>query len=295
MFQPGALWDSLTRATADALDTGALRSIPTDYEFVEDRGVRFLVRVVTNLARKRHAKVESGDSGGKQRNPFLPYDPEMYVADATETHVCLLNKFNVVEHHLLIVTREFEHQQSPLNHADFEALWRCMAEYDSLGFYNGGTISGASQPHKHLQLVPLPMAPDGPRIPIEPLLERAGRQDEVGEVDDLPFPHVFARLDLGRSVSPSDAAETTQSLYCSMMNRLGLHPDVPHADRIDRNYNLLVTRQWMLLVPRSRERFESISLNSLAFAGTLLVREESEMDALKKYGPMKALEHVTKA
>lgn len=294
MFQPGTLWDSLTRATADALESGALRSIPTEYEFVEDAGVRFLVRLVRNLARKRHAQVESG-GGGEQPNPFLPYDPEMFVANASETHVCLLNKFNVVDHHLLIVTREFEHQQSPLNHADFEALWRCMTEYDSLGFYNGGTISGASQQHKHLQLVPLPMASEGPRIPIEPLLETASSQDGIGQVEGLPFPHLFARFDPGLTVSLSDATEATLSLYCTMMKTLGLHPDAAHSDRIERNYNLLVTRQWMLLVPRSRERFESTSLNALAFAGALLVREEPEMDALKKHGPMKALEYVAKA
>ncbi len=295
MFQTGTLWDTLTRATVDALDSGALRSIPTEYEFVEDAGVRFLVRVVTNLARKRYAKVESGGGGGKRSNPFLPYDPEMYVADASETHVCLLNKFNVVDHHLLIVTREFEHQQSPLNRADFEALWRCMAEYDSLGFYNGGTISGASQPHKHLQLVPLPMAPEGPPIPIEPLLERASSQEDIGQADGLPFPHVLARLGPELSVSPSSAAEATLPLYRRMMRTLGLHPDAAQSDRIERNYNLLVTRQWMLLVPRSRERFESISLNALAFAGALLVREESEMDALKNHGPMKALKYVTES
>ncbi len=294
MFQTGTLWDSLTRATAKALESGALRSIPTEYEFVEDAGVRFLVRVVTNLARKRHARVESG-GGGKQPNPFLPYDPEMYIADASETHVCLLNKFNVVDHHLLIVTRDFEHQQSPLNRADFEALWRCMEEYDSLGFYNGGTISGASQPHKHLQLVPLPMAPEGPPIPIEPLLAAASSKDGIGQAAGLPFPHVFARIAPGLAGSPTDAAELTLSLYCEMMKAMGLHPDVAQADRIALNYNLLVTRQWMLLVPRSRERFESISLNALAFAGALLVREESEMDALKKHGPMKALEYVAKA
>jgi ATP adenylyltransferase len=217
----------------------------------------------------------------------------MYVTDASETHVCLLNKFSVVDHHLLIVTREFEHQQSPLDRADFESLWRCMAEFDSLGFYNGGEISGASQPHKHLQLVPLPMAPEGPRIPIEPLLDTASTQDGIGEAAGLPFPHVFARFASGLSGSLSDAAEMTLSLYCEMMRTLGLHPDVAQTDRIERNYNLLVTRQWMLLVPRGRERFESISLNALAFAGALLVRSESEMDALKKHGPMKALEYVT--
>jgi len=59
MFKHGTLWDKLTRTVVEALDAGALQPIPTDIEFVEDCGVRFLVRVVTNLARKQHAKVES--------------------------------------------------------------------------------------------------------------------------------------------------------------------------------------------------------------------------------------------
>ena len=35
---------------------------------------------------------------------------------------------------------------------------------------NSGTVAGASQPHKPLQYVPLPFSPEGPRVPIEPLL-----------------------------------------------------------------------------------------------------------------------------
>jgi len=295
MFEPGTLWDRLTRATVEAIDAGALQPIPTDFEFVEDCGVRFLVRVVTNLASKQHAKVESGGGDGGRPNPFLPHDPAMYVADASDTHICLLNKFNVVDHHLLIVTREFEHQQSPLNLADFEALWRCMAEYDSLGFYNGGTISGASQPHKHLQLVPLPMSPEGPRIPVEPLLVAADLRDSIGRIDGLPFPHALARFDPRSAVSLANAVETTHSLYCQMKNVIGLAPDGANNDRIASAYNLLVTREWMLLVPRVRERFESISLNALAFAGAFLVRTEREMESLKKHGPMRALEHVARA
>jgi ATP adenylyltransferase len=49
----------------------------------------------------------------------------------------------------------------------------------------------------------------------------------------------------------------------------------------------------MMLVPRLRESFGSISLNSLAFAGALLVRNQQEMDLLKADGPMTALRHVT--
>jgi len=292
VFERGTLWEKLTRTTEDALRSGALRPIPTDFEFVEDADLRFLVRVVTNLARKQHAKIESDSDSGKRANPFLPYDREMYVADASESHVCLLNKFNVLDHHLLIVTRRFEHQQSPLNLADFEALWTCMAEYDSLGFYNSGTIAGASQPHKHLQLIPLPMASTGARTPIEPLIESASYRGDVGQAGRLPFRHALARLAPDLSRSPSQATRTTHSLYRRMLNLVGIGADSRENNRLEGAYNLLLTRRWMLLVPRSRERFESISLNALAFAGALLVRDEHQMAALKQHGPMTALKHV---
>ena len=57
-------------------------------------------------------------------------------------------------------------------------------------------------------------------------------------------------------------------------------------------YCLLVTREWMLLVPRTREFFEGISVNALGFAGALLVRNQEQMKLLKKHGPMTALAHV---
>ena len=110
-----------------------------------------------------------------RKNPFLPYEPDLYVADVSPTHVCILNKYNVVDLHLLIITRAFEHQESRLRLPDFQALWRCLVEYDSLGFYNSGHLSGASQPHKHLQVVPLPLAGSGcaNRVPFEPMLRNA--------------------------------------------------------------------------------------------------------------------------
>lgn len=44
----------------------------------------------------------------------------------SRTHTLLLNKFNVVAHHLICVTREFEQQTEPLNAADLEATWTAM-------------------------------------------------------------------------------------------------------------------------------------------------------------------------
>lgn len=62
----------------------------------------------------------------KQRNPFLPYEEALWVRHLSRTHTLLLNKFNVVAHHLICVTREFEQQTEPLNAADLEATWTAM-------------------------------------------------------------------------------------------------------------------------------------------------------------------------
>lgn len=247
--------------------------------------MEFLVRAVDRLAEKEKAG-QTGAAAGAPADPFLPpYQPELYVADASSSHVCLLNKFQVIDHHLLIVTREFEPQESPLAIADFEALWRCMAEYDSLGFYNGGAIAGASQPHKHLQVIPLPLSPRGPAVPIDAALESfIGAVASCG-TSRLPFRHVVARLNEGLWQQPDEAARATLRLYQEALEAMRMDPYAADPGP----YNLLVTRRWMLLVPRSRESFESISLNALAFAGSLFVRDESQMARIEAQGPMAAL------
>lgn len=62
----------------------------------------------------------------EKNNPFLPYEEALWVRHLSPTHTLLLNKFNVVAHHLICVTREFEQQTQPLTAADLEATWTAM-------------------------------------------------------------------------------------------------------------------------------------------------------------------------
>jgi len=292
LFDKGTLWEAIVKTAARALTTGALRPIPTDHEFIEDGGVRFFVRILFNLVRKDEERKKRDKEGG-EANPFLPYEKNLFVADISESHVAVLNKFNVLEHHLLIITRELEDQEDLLTQGDFEAMGACLAEYEGLGFYNGGQAAGASQSHKHLQLVPLPLAPEGPRIPIEPLLGGARFKGELGVVPGFPFLHAFVRFDTDVSSTRHAGAEKKFDLYCKMLRHVGLKaPSTDGRERQSGPYCLLVTRGWMLLVPRSTEFFEDISINSLAYAGTLLVRNGEQMEVLKRRGPMTALKNA---
>lgn len=285
------LWKRLVEQTEYALQCGALQSIPTNYEFVSQGGVRFLVRILANLVRKDATKT-SGKTD-KDFNPFLPYEKDLFVADISETHVCLLNKFNVVEHHLLIVTRAFAEQESWLDLADFQAMWLALAEIDGLVFYNSGRLAGASQRHKHLQLVPLPFVDDGEEIPIAPLLKTAKFEAGVGKIPDLPFVHGIAKFDSAWINSPDLAAEMTLKCYLNLQKAVGLLNDVEKiGDRPNGAYNLLATREWMMIVPRSQEFFHGISINSLGFAGALLVRDEEQKKLLLETGPLNILTAV---
>ena len=114
----------------------------------------------------------------------------------------------------------------------------------------------------------------------------------VGTIAGLPFRHAFAHLELAPAAS-THATHAALDCYHALLEAVGLqaievngerHPSAP--------YNLLVAPRWMLLVPRSSERVEGISVNALGFAGSLFVRDAAQMDVIKRLGPMTLLQRV---
>ncbi len=281
---PGTLWPLAQRQSQLALQTGALQSISTTYCWLEDAGIRFLVRVLDNLARKERAAAKQQRSP-HPGNPFLPYEPDLFVTHVSPTHLVLLNKYNVVDQHLLIVTRGFESQDELLTRADFQALALCLVEQNGFAFYNGGKRAGASQPHKHLQLVPLPFIPEVSGLPIEPWV--TGAQGTA-----FSFQHAVATLSSLNFAQPGAATDGLYETYQRLMHSLNLWPETSNPKMPLQAYNLLLTRDWMLIVPRSQDSYQGISINSLGFAGALLVKNAAQLEQLSQIGPMTLLASV---
>jgi ATP adenylyltransferase len=279
MASPRSLWQLVTERSEQASRAGALVPIPTKTEIVRDGGVSFLVRVVQS----------AWPSAAPGTNPFLPPDPALVVAELGPSHWAVLNRFSVLPEHLLVVTRQFEEQESLLTFEDFRAAWNCLWQKDVLVFYNSGAEAGASQRHKHLQAVPLPLAAEGPRIPLEPLLERVVFDGQVSRAPGLPFVHGLAKLDPGWT--EEEAIHGSHDLYRQLVGALNLLGPPPSAPR-PAPHNVLLTREWLLIVPRSRERFATISINALGFAGQFLVKDQSERQKLVEFGPLRALSQV---
>ncbi|WP_108650935.1 DUF4922 domain-containing protein [Dongshaea marina] len=144
-----------------ALAQGALQSFRTQSRVLEQQNIPFIVRIADSLNHKPKAPSRTPVI----RNPFLPYEQSLFVCELGSKHVCLLNKFNVIDDHLLIITKEYQPQSCWLELDDFSALTPLLQEFDGLGFYNGGTTAGASQHHKHLQYIPRQALAEGKDLP----------------------------------------------------------------------------------------------------------------------------------
>lgn len=266
-------------AIARATSSGALHGIRTEQTFIDDGGIRFLVRWASTLASKEAALRPTVDSA--PANPFLPPEPALTLGAAGPDHLLVLNKFPVIERHLLIITRAFEEQQSPLTHGDFDALASVMQALDGLGFYNGGAAAGASQRHKHLQWIPESPQSDCLRS------MSAALPTDCDTLQVLSHPRLHWRHAFVRLRHRPDGALLAKAFALGAA-RCGLHPQ--HGTMPP--YNFLANDEWMLVVPRSRERCEGISINALGFAGSMFVRDPSEINTVRALGPLAMLEAV---
>lgn len=279
-FAPGTLWSTLLERARRARRRGALRPFATETRTLEEHGVAFQVHAVTSLAHRPRVS-HRGD-------PFLPPDADLVVAGVDAEHLCVLNKYPVLDHHALVVTRRFEPQESVLTPGDFAAWWRCLLEYHALGFYNSGAIAGASQPHKHMQLVPLPLAPGPYAVPFDAWLAGLAPDTALGRVPRAPFRHAFRWF--GRHAGGASLrarADEAHRLYRLMLAEIGFDPDAPGP------YNLLLTRRYLLLVPRLHDRYEAIAVNALGFAGSFFVPTPAALDVISRAGPVAVLRHVS--
>ncbi|NER79874.1 MAG: phosphorylase [Leptolyngbya sp. SIO1D8] len=293
-FSSHSLWQQIVKTTGQALKSGALQPISTQLQILSDGELQFYVRVLDNLVRKEAAKKSQKLNPDRVKpNPFLPYEEALCVTHLSDTHVCLLNKFNVVDHHILMVTREYESQDSWLTYADFQAFVHCVMEVDGLGFYNGGQQAGASQHHKHLQLVPFSEERGMYDLPLAKLIQtQKDRLKDSKHLNILPFHHGIQLLE-HRWIQEA-ALDITNDLfktYQQLMTVTGISLDQPKPPV---PYNLLLTREWMMIVPRSQESYQDIGVNSLGYSGWLLVKTVEELKKLEEIGPLNLLKQVGK-
>ncbi len=296
--------EAVRTRSGQAIASGDLQPIQAEQVVIEDQGLAFIIRWVAALAAKDAAKQGAAAGAptpaGRQAvtlpggprdpgfNPFLNPDPALLVGPVGDHHTAILNKFPVCLHHLVLARRTFAEQLSPLEEIDFQALAAILSKEGGLGFYNGGAAAGASQRHKHVQWIP--DAPGNASLrALGAGLPASRAQGAIVRHPALALAHCFVRVDAGLGAEAGASARAMLIAFGQACAALDLRPG---ADGLLPSCNMLVGDGWMLVLPRSREHFQDVSLNALSFGGTIYVRDPAQIDAIRAAGPLQALASV---
>ena len=220
---------------------------------------------------------------GPKPNPFRPWDQRLELEPVGGGHVLILNKYPVQIGHMLLITRDWAPQTGWLSPLDWQAVHAVRQHSSGLWFFNSGPRAGASQPHRHLQLLP--------REPGQSLCPRARWWES--KLRGEPDTRCGDRLDHRTSVVAlsSATAESLHEAYLTLCQAQGMgHPSVDVRPR--HPYNLLFGDRWMGLVSRSHDECNGFSINALGFAGYLLCTDHSDRPWLDRHGPDGLLNQV---
>ena len=217
---------------------------------------------------------------GPKKNPFKPWDKILEIDSIGSDHQLILNKYPVQPGHILLITNEWKEQNGWIDKKDWEAIKKVNNDTTGLWFFNSGPLAGASQPHRHIQLLR--------RNKLELSCPR--------EKWFLDFSNVnrkkdkFSKNIIINKFSKSLNEENIYQIYKDLSNKIGLGD--PKLDKKPKYpYNLIFTDNWIVLVKRKTDNLHGISINALGFAGYILVTERSDIKYLKKFGPEKLLEN----
>ena len=265
-------WRAARDVSVAALEQQAL--VPLRTSELEIEGVPpFLLRRLEGSP-PRHLTEQ-----GPRPNPFLPWDQPLEVGRLGHTHVLILNKYPVQPAHLLLITQQWQPQAGWLTPSDWQAVAHVAEDTGGLWFFNSCPTAGASQPHRHLQL--LPRKEGEVSCPLAPLIE--------GQLQDphQPWPWRYA-------ISARwDAKEGKDLLPLYRKHALLLELGDPDGCEDPRHaYNILFDDSWFLTVRRVKEHCAGFSINGLGFAGFLLCTTHSDLDWLRAHGPWALLRDV---
>ncbi|KAG6831825.1 hypothetical protein H0H87_003744 [Tephrocybe sp. NHM501043] len=301
---------SVSEKFSNARDSGDLYFFPSTIWKHEELGVEFEIRLCPALQKKLDGDptVEASRVEGTRLDVFAPpYNPNLHLGDLQDDggtkYAVLLNKFALLPDHFLLVTEEFQSQASPLMPPDLVQTYLLLvAAYKAgkryLAFYNCGEHSGASQPRKHIQFIPVGY--DNP--PIEPLARVANLEipDKPFSLTALPYAnHVFRLPSQLSSFAPEKIEQTLSRVFISLLDLVvsTIRHDSEYPSGKP-SYNVLITLEHVHLIPRKQDVYimpetgAKLSVNALGFAGMLLAKSEEELEALKKESVGKVLRSV---
>lgn len=285
--------------------------------------LQFQIRYSPTLAKKpKSGSSDSSDSKGDKPkiNPFKNPPVELTVSGIGANHTLLLNKFCITPGHSILITNKHLPQTYPLEAEDIGATYAVIREYrdsghELFGFFNSGEHSGASQPHRHVQFIPVNQM----LVDLEEKDKKAWKPlpahgDRLRDMQDkIPFIYFTAPLKGFETASQLhktylallEVAKQAVSLYLSPdpdAEDIDADKDLPETEEVPFSYNMAFMDRLMVTLPRisSGSAIENdnekgkgyVELNGTVLAGTLLVKEKEVYDKFEGDEGTRLLEEV---
>ncbi|GKT47589.1 diadenosine 5',5'''-P1,P4-tetraphosphate phosphorylase 2 [Colletotrichum spaethianum] len=282
-----------------------------------DPAWQFQLRFSPALANKPTAPRLKTDEPRKHFDPFeSPEKGPLFIVDLPDSsHNLVLNKFAVVPEHFILATKEFKQQTHLLEPDDLAATYACIEAYRQYGnrheggdgelyaFFNSGPHSGASQPHRHIQLLPVARMKEG--LPDDSQWDVLAKQLGSSDVSGVPFSTFADKIHC--DMTPEELHSVYLSLFQSAVDAVKAHMgtvDNPGHGDAPISYNLAMTSDRLVVLPRLAEgatilqdgaMVGKLNLNGTVLAGTALVKNKAEWNALKaKNDSVQLLEVLSK-
>ena len=140
-----------------AQESGDMTFFPTQVSILHCGGLPFQLRFSPALANKPKS---NKPSNSKPIDPFENPAEGLFVTDYPPSHFIVLNKYPIIQNHFILATNGFKQQTHVLEEDDLGAAYASLKAYSDngeelFGFFNSGEASGASQPHRHIQFLPV--------------------------------------------------------------------------------------------------------------------------------------------
>ncbi|KAH3315577.1 hypothetical protein KXW17_002916 [Aspergillus fumigatus] len=303
-----------------AKENGHLIFSHTHLSIINSGGIAYQLRYCPALANKPSGAPKSDkDWPGPKPDPFENPSTDLLIAQIPQEnpkYTLVLNKFPVIPNHFILATKTWKSQTDILEKEDLDAAYACIKAWrdnqteqgDSgsnrlFAFFNSGDESGASQPHRHLQFLPVEDMSQGDSGNWQPLIDTissqwVGPDSEYRRLSQIPFAHFALPL------PPNPTADTLHAIYLSLYRvafwtakgSLEDHSRVTDGPAAI-SYNLAMTESMMMICPRRCEAARIpvdpsalpnvqepgvVALNGTILAGTLMVKAEAEWNELRR-------------
>ncbi|KAK2732892.1 bifunctional AP-4-A phosphorylase/ADP sulfurylase [Myotisia sp. PD_48] len=305
----------VARRFTAAKKSGSLVFSHTEVTTLKTSTVPFQLRYCPALAQKPTAppRQPQVNEANVKPDPFQDPHTDLLIAHiprSNPTHALVLNKYPVISNHFILATKPFKPQTHLLEADDLQAAYACLRAWETsphdakhlpreekllddwrpetppiqkiekqrrlFAFFNSGEHSGASQPHRHLQFLPVEdMKKENDEFNWAPLIEEEeDEKEEEKEGDDDESQdktghhhHKLLGIDeamTGESYEFPKLASLPFVCYATPL------PPNPTPDALHRTYLSLYT----MAVTAAAQYSESLLCN-LAASGVLETKGES--------------------